>query len=112
MRAWLNGRLLEDPTAPAVTLRDHGLTVGDGAFEAVKVVDGRPFALTRHLDRLPPAAARPRPPAGGGAAGRPGVAAVLAAEDLPLGRLRITYTGGVAPLASARGDAPPTLAVV
>jgi branched-chain amino acid aminotransferase len=34
------------------------------------------------------------------------------AETLPLGRLRITYTGGVAPLGSGRGDAPPTLVVV
>ena len=36
-----------------VSVFDHGLTVGDGVFETVKVVDGVPFALTRHLDRLP-----------------------------------------------------------
>src|SRR5690606_40198737 len=35
-----------------VSVLDHGLTVGDGIFETVKAVDGRPFALTRHLDRL------------------------------------------------------------
>ena len=35
-----------------------------------------------------------------------------AAERLPLGRLRITYTGGPAPLGSGRGDEPPTLVVV
>ena len=35
VRAWVNGRLLEDPEAPAVTVSDHGLTVGDGVFEAV-----------------------------------------------------------------------------
>jgi branched-chain amino acid aminotransferase len=40
------------------------------------------------------------------------VAAVLERETLPLGRLRITYTGGPAPLGSGRGDAPPTLVVV
>jgi len=112
MRAWLNGQLLEDPTAPAVTLRDHGLTVGDGAFESVKVVDGRPFALTRHLDRLASSAAGLGLPAVDDAEVRRGVAAVLAAEDLALGRVRITYTGGVAPLGSARGDGPPTLAVL
>src|SRR6478672_7715550 len=94
MRAWVNGDLLDDPLAPAVTVSDHGLTVGDGVFEAVKVVEGRPFALTRHLDRLARSAA------------------VLAPEHLPLGRLRITYTGGVAPLGSGRGDSPPTLVVV
>ena len=112
MRAWLNGRLLEDPTAPAVTLRDHGLTVGDGVFEAVKVVDGRPFALTRHLDRLARSAAGLGLPGVDDIEVRRAVDAVLAAEHLPHGRLRITYTGGVAPLGSARGDGPPTLAVV
>src|SRR3954452_17283143 len=112
MRAWLNGRLLEDPTTQPVTLRDHGLTVGDGAFEAVKVVDGRPFALTRHLDRLARSAAGLGLQALDEAEGRRGGAAVLAAEGLPLERVRITYTGGVAPLGSARGDGPPTLAVV
>ena len=29
--------------------------------------------------------------------------------DEPAGRLRITYTGGPAPLGSGRGDADPTL---
>ena len=52
MRAWVNGRLLDDPHQPAVAVTDHGFTVGDGVFEAVKIVRGRPFALTRHLDRL------------------------------------------------------------
>src|SRR5919112_721979 len=112
MRAWLNGELLPDPDGPAVAVTDHGLTVGDGVFEAIKVVDGQPFALTRHLDRLARSAAGLGLPAPDDAEVRRGVDAVLAAEDLPLGRLRITYTGGVAPLGSGRGDAPPTLAVV
>ena len=38
-------------------MTDHGFTVGDGVFEAIKVVDGLPFALTRHLDRLARSAA-------------------------------------------------------
>ena len=96
MRAWLNGRLLKDPTGPAVTLRDHGFTVGDGVFEAVKVVDGRPFALTRHLNRLARSAAGLGLPAVDDAEVRRGVDAVLAADHLPLGRLRITYSGGEA----------------
>ncbi len=40
------------------------------------------------------------------------MAAVLDGQDLPLGRLRITYTEGAAPLGSGRGDGPPTLVVV
>ncbi|MGE0141146.1 MAG: aminotransferase class IV [Ilumatobacteraceae bacterium] len=47
---WVDGRLV-DPSRPALRPDDHAL-VGDGAFEAIKVIDGRPFALTRHLNRL------------------------------------------------------------
>ena len=115
MRAWINGDLLPDPSAPAVGVTDHGLTVGDGVFEAVKVVDGRPCALTLHLERLVRSAHGLGLPEVDVAAVRRGVAAVLAEERLPLGRLRITFTGGPAPLGSGRagsGDAEPTLIVV
>ena len=112
MRVWLNGEILPDPTGPAVGVTDHGLTVGDGVFEAIKVVDGQPFALTRHLDRLARSAAGLGLPDVDDAAVRRGVAAVLEGEPLPLGRIRITYTGGPAPLGSGRGDAAPTLVVV
>lgn len=112
MRAWINGQLLPDATAPAVPVTDHGLTVGDAVFEAIKVVDGKPFAFQRHLDRLE------RSAAGLGLVGlspdavRRGVAAVLDGDPMPLGRLRITVTGGNAPLGSGRGGEPPTLIVV
>jgi len=86
MRVWLNGRLLEDPLAPALPVNDHGITVGDGVFETVKVIEGRPFALTRHLDRMA------RSASGLGLPGLPqddvrqGVEAVLEGADLPLGK--------------------------
>lgn len=112
MRAWINGSLLDDPSAPAITVQDHGLTVGDGVFEAVKVVDGRPFALTRHLERMAGSARGLGLPEPDLDEVRRGVAAVLDGQDLALGRIRITYTGGVAPLGSGRGDNPPTLVVV
>lgn len=112
MHAWMDGHLLPDATAPAVPVTDHGFTVGDGVFEAVKVVDGRPFALDRHLERLERSAAGLGLPPVDVDAVRRGVDAVLAAEHLPLGRLRITFTGGPAPLGSGRGDADPTLVVV
>ncbi len=111
MRTWVNGLLLTDPDAPAVAARDHGLTVGDGVFEVVKVVDGRLFALEPHLDRLT------RSAAGLGLgppdldAVRRGVDAVLQDEPPTLGRVRITWTGGPAPLGSDRGDGPSTLVV-
>jgi branched-chain amino acid aminotransferase len=112
MRAWINGELLSDPSAPAVGVTDHGFTVGDGVFEAIKVVDGQPFALTRHLERLGRSAHGLGLPEPDLDVVRRGVAAVLEGERLALGRIRITYTGGPAPLGSGRGDAAPTLVVV
>jgi branched-chain amino acid aminotransferase len=112
MRAWVDGQLLPDPVAPAISVVDHGFTVGDGVFEAAKVVDGRPFALTRHLERLAASARGLGLPEPDRDELREAVEAVLAAEHLPLGRLRITYTGGRAPLGSGRADVTPTVAVV
>ncbi|HET6625702.1 MAG TPA: aminotransferase class IV, partial [Nocardioidaceae bacterium] len=111
MRAWVNGRLLDDPNSPAIGVSDHGLTVGDGVFEAVKVRDGRPFALTRHLQRLARSAAGLGLPEIDLEEVRRGVSAVLDGHRPQLGRLRITCTGGDAPLVSGRGDAPATLVV-
>jgi branched-chain amino acid aminotransferase len=113
MRAWLNGDLMTDPTQGAVAVTDHGFTVGDGVFEAVKALRGRPFALTRHLARLTRSAAGLGLPAPDLDAVRRGVAAVLSdgAADDPIGRLRITYTAGPHPMGSGRGGGPPTLVV-
>lgn len=108
---WANGSVLDDPTAPAVSVLDHGFTVGDGVFEAVKVVDGRPFALTRHLRRLTDSAHGLGLPEPDLDEVRHAVKTVLEDHHLPLGRIRITWTAGVSPLGSARADTPPTLVV-
>jgi branched-chain amino acid aminotransferase len=112
---WLDG--VVGPTASAmVPVTDHGLTVGDGIFETMKVVDGTPFALTRHLRRLRRSAAS--------LALDPGLsddalraacasvvdAAVAAGSDV--GRLRLTVTGGPGPAGSERGTAGATVLVV
>jgi branched-chain amino acid aminotransferase len=112
LRAWVNGSLV-DPDAPSVAALDHGVTVGDGVFETLKVTGGVPFALNRHLRRLASSA---------GGLGlvspdvdrlRAGIEAVLGAgEPLERGRLRLTMTGGVGPLGSGRGDAAPSYVVV
>jgi branched-chain amino acid aminotransferase len=112
MRAWIDGQLLPEPTGPAISVTDHGFTVGDGVFEAIKVIDGQPFALDLHLERLARSAAGLGLPDVDDEAVRRGVKAVVTDQELPLGRVRITYTGGSAPLGSGRGDAPPTLVVV
>ncbi|MFC5910629.1 aminotransferase class IV [Streptacidiphilus monticola] len=110
MRIWVNGELREAEQAE-VNVLDHGLTVGDGVFETVKALDGRAFALRRHLDRLERSAAGLGLPAPKRETVELACAEALAANPMPLGRLRITYTGGIAPLGSDRGDAEPTLVV-
>ena len=109
MRAWMNGELLEDPTSGAIAVTDHGFTVGDGVFEAVKTLAGQPFALTRHLARLERSAAGLGLPVPDLDDVRRGVAAVTG--DDPIGRLRITWSAGPHPMGSGRGGGPPTLVV-
>ena len=112
MRVWFNGALLDDPTTPVIRVDDHGLTVGDGVFEAIKVRDSRPFALTRHLDRLVHSSAGLGLPEPDRAQVQEAIEAVLEGQQLPLGRLRVTWTAGPAPLGSGRGGGPPSLLVV
>jgi branched-chain amino acid aminotransferase len=55
---------LDGSIAPAAETRievtDEGFLRGDGAFEVVRVYDGRPFALDEHLDRMERSAANLR----------------------------------------------------
>jgi branched-chain amino acid aminotransferase len=111
MRVWFNGQFLDDPSRPVIGVADHGFTVGDGVFEAVKTVQGVPFALNRHLERLSRSARGLGLPEPDLDAVRRGVAAVLDATPDPLGRLRITFTAGAAPMGSGRGGGPETLVV-
>jgi branched-chain amino acid aminotransferase len=49
--ASVDGRI--GPAARAtVPITDDGLVRGDGAFEVIRVYDGRPYALDHHLDRI------------------------------------------------------------
>ncbi|MFJ9717952.1 aminotransferase class IV [Streptomyces sp. NPDC101213] len=110
MKIWLDGGL-QDSESARVSVFDHGLTVGDGIFETVKAVHGETFALTRHLDRLTRSARGLGLPDPDLDEVRRACAAVLAANPMPLGRLRITFTGGHGPLGSDRGEHGPTLVV-
>lgn len=106
---WLNGALLDNAQA-RISVFDHGLTVGDGVFETVKVTGSVPFALTRHLRRLASSAAGLGLPAPDLDAIAGGAADLLAASGSPdRARLRITVTGGDSPLGSQRGGGPLTV---
>ena len=101
---------LVDADQARVSVFDHGITVGDGVFETLKVLGGEPLALTRHLHRLvrscevlglqPPNLDDIREAVGEVIRSEP--------EASDLGRLRITCTGGAGPLASDRQDGSQT----
>lgn len=110
MKVWINGAMV-DRDAARVSVFDHGFTVGDGVFETTKVVAGRPFALTRHLERLGRSAAVMGLPVPEPDVVRAAVEQVVAQLGHELGRVRITMTAGDAPLGSGRGDGEPTLVV-
>jgi len=114
MKVWVDGAVVEADRA-RVSVFDHGLTVGDGVFETAKVVDGVPFALTRHLDRLASSARGLglTPPEDGALRDAVAVALAANADAVAAGplRMRITLTGGTSPLGSDRGQAGPTLVV-
>ena len=104
MTVWLNGALVPADEA-RISVWDHGLTTGDGVFEALKVTGGVPFAMTRHLARLRASAAGMGLPEPDLAGIRSGVQAVLAAAGQPdRARVRITVTAGGSVLGSARPD--------
>ncbi|MDP9452369.1 MAG: aminotransferase class IV [Actinomycetota bacterium] len=112
--AWVDGALVH-PERAVVSAFDHGVTVGDGVFETLLVHHGVPFALRRHLERLERSAAT----LGLEVPGREVLARavaevvgeVVAASELAQARLRLTVTGGPAPLGSGRGAAGPTVIV-
>lgn len=110
MHVSVDGQLLPEAQARVSPL-DHGLLVGDGVFETLRVYGGVPFAWTRHVERL-------RRSADGLALDVPAsddlrrrVNDVLSANGLTDARLRITVTGGPSPLGSERGGTDPTVIV-
>jgi len=49
--ASVDGRITATEAA-TIGLKDDGLYRGDGAFEVIRLYEGRPFALVDHIDRL------------------------------------------------------------
>ena len=90
---WLNGEVVPE-SAARISPRDHGLLVGDGVFESVRITAGQAFALGRHLARLGRSAEALGLNLPAVAELRTAVTDVLAATGITEGRLRITATSG------------------
>ena len=107
---WVNGQLVS--RAEHVLRPDDHALVGDGVFEAIKLIGGKPLALTRHLDRLA-ASAVPLDLPVDLAAIRAAVTEILATEQAQVSPswLRITVTGGSAAMGTAGIGTSPTIIV-
>ena len=110
MKLWVNGSLGELDELRVSPL-DHGLLVGDGVFETLRVYGGEPFAWRRHYERLHHSATSLGLAVPASDELRAAADAVLEANDLREARLRLTVTGGEAPLGSERGNAALTVIV-
>lgn len=110
-RLWVNGQLIDTADQANISATDHGLVVGDGVFEALKVTGQGGFAIRRHLERLSRSAKALDLPDPDHDQVREGIDAVLADRTWTDGKLRITYTGGAGPLGSGAAFGPPTLVV-
>jgi len=51
MIVFLNGQFVSESLA-VVSINDRGFTYGDGLFETMRVVGGKPFRLAQHLERM------------------------------------------------------------
>src|SRR5438105_5641503 len=109
-KVWIDGRLWAEGEARISPL-DHAILTGDGVFETLRVDGSRPFAVRRHLDRLGRSAAGLGLTPPETSVMRRAIDEIVAANEVVAGRVRVTLTGGPAPLGSERGDAGPTLIV-
>lgn len=109
---WFDGRVYGPDETPSVPVTDHGLVVGDGVFEALKITAAGPFAVRRHLDRMSRSAAALELPPPDHDQVRAAIEAVCAGQNWDFGKIRITYTGGPGPLGSQSPYGPPTLVVI
>lgn len=110
MHVFLNGRCVPEAEA-VVPVSDRGFLYGDGLFETLRVVQGRPFCWEAHLARLSRGAGIlrlrvPSSPADLLAA----VSRLVELNGLPDAVLRLTLTRGPGPRGySPKGADSPTL---
>ena len=111
-KIWLNGELVKAENAHLSVL-DHGVTVGDGVFETLIAYDGQIFAFDLHYQRLQNSARILHLDCPSPEMLRAALLELFAANNYTAtgdtsmagtARVRITITGGISPLGSARGD--------
>ncbi len=110
MVVFLNGRFVAEEAAQ-VSVFDRGFLYGDGLFETLRIVQGRPFAWDAHMERLARGAEflKLRPPLSP-IEMRSAVERLVALNALPDSVLRLTLTRGTGPRGySPRGADSPTL---
>jgi branched-chain amino acid aminotransferase len=110
VKVWINGALVGEGEA-VLSASDHGITVGDGLFESMKVVDGVAFAIRRHLARLRRTASGLGLSVPDDAELRDAIESTIAANGPDVGRVRLTVTGGAGPAGTSRGAGPVTVLV-
>ena len=110
-KVWIDGALVPAHEA-LVPVSNHGLTVGDGMFETMKVVGDTAFAITRHLARL-------HRTAGGlglvvpydDSTLRDAIRDTIVANQPGAGWVRVTVAGGPSVSGSVRGDEPAAVVI-
>jgi aminodeoxychorismate lyase len=110
MIVFLNGQFMPESKA-VVSINDRGFLYGDGLFETMRIVGGRPFRLAQHLERMtrgaeflqikPPFTAREL---------QHFAEELIAKNKMPEAVLRVQLTRGPGPRGYAPAEAgPPTL---
>jgi len=102
MKIWRNGEIID--AKGAVDADDRGVTLGDGLFDTLAIIDGQPLRLEKHLLRLRHGAELLQMPFDSEiATWEPAIKAALVANNITEGSARITLLRGV----GVRGVLPP-----
>ncbi len=102
MKVWRNGAIVN--STRAIDADDRGVTLGDGLFETIAVVDGEPLRLEKHLSRLNHGAKTLGIPFDAGPKSwRSAIGDIVNAEHVTEGSVRITLLRG----SGIRGVLPP-----
>ena len=109
-KVWINGQLI-DENEVKISPFDHGLLTGDGVFETMVAYQETPFAFSRHYRRLERSASVFGLSLPEADTLLSACRDVVRANAVCPGRIRVTVTGGRAPLGSEKGDYPETVIV-